>query len=1054
MNTHVLVLASAGTGKTWQLTTRYLRLVLQGHGVERILATTFTRKAAGEILERVLARLCAAALGGKELDELRAALPGLDVDETKCASALATLAGELGRLRIGTLDSFFAALGRAFAFELALPPDWRIVGASAEEELWSEALARVLADAPSNEMLELLRALQGDGARRAVHSAALEAIRRGRAVSLESDRDAWGRFEPPSPPPHDAVNAALAVIAAAEAPSTKTGGKNSYWTKALDELRELATAGDWRELAKNALAVKVRAGETKYAKVDISGPLCDALRVLLELAASAMARELVRQTRATRDLLERFERAFGEAKAARGALRFDDLPRALAGAFGAESGLDLAFRLDGRVDHLLLDEFQDTAHVQWRCLDTLATEILADGTGSRTFFCVGDVKQSIYGWRGADPELLAGLATRYPVLGPAQELFESRRSSQRVLDAVNRVFEPLASNAAFAEQGEGARAAAEAFASRFRAHRAHKKELPGAVVLLEARAKGEDEAAHRPLVELAIRRVAALDAEAPSATIAVLVRRTAWIGELILGLRERGLAASGEGGNPLTDSAVVAEVLALLELADHPADTLAAFHVATGTLGAALGLAHGDLDAAIERARAVRGAIAEDGYGASIAAIAGELASRVELSAFDRRRVEQLVVLAETWDVEATLRPGDFVRHVRATSVEDPSSARIKVMTVHGAKGLEFDAVVLPELDARVTRFYPAWLVERDAASGTITDVLRWPPKELAGLVPELDARRERMLRPSVEEELSVLYVAMTRAIHRLEMIVPPRSRSKSGDAKVPFTFASIVRASFDALGEDDERHADGEERVLWSHPGNDAAWCTRPRAISELAGVAPETPRRLAFAPERAPRACEPTTPSSLEGGERRPAKAWLRTADPDAIARGVLVHRWLAEIEWLPRTPDDARLDELAAPMTRDDPNVRAAKELFRAALARPDVRALLERPATKDAIELGRERAFAVEIFAKDGTCELWRGSFDRVVIARRAGRVVSAELVDWKTDAAEGRGLDERVAFYRPQILAYRRVLARMTGLDERSIRARLAFLHAGVVVDAS
>src|SRR5690606_12687583 len=100
-----------------------------------------------------------------------------------------------------------------------------------------------------------------------------------------------------------------------------------------------------------------------------------------------------------------------------GWLVFSDLPVLLMrGLSGERTGLgaqDLIYRLDGRTDHWLIDEFQDTSRIQWKVLSAFIDEILQDSSGQRTFFCVGDVKQSIYGWRDGDARLFDEIRERY-----------------------------------------------------------------------------------------------------------------------------------------------------------------------------------------------------------------------------------------------------------------------------------------------------------------------------------------------------------------------------------------------------------------------------------------------------------------------------------------------------------------------------------------------------------------------------------------------------------------------------------------------------------------
>ncbi len=120
-----IIRASAGTGKTFQLSNSFLQLLFGGAESDSILATTFTRKAAGEILDRVFARLADAALDDAKLAALsqQLALPLLDA--AQCRRALAEMVRRLHRLRVGTLDSFFIEIARCFCLELGLPPGWR-----------------------------------------------------------------------------------------------------------------------------------------------------------------------------------------------------------------------------------------------------------------------------------------------------------------------------------------------------------------------------------------------------------------------------------------------------------------------------------------------------------------------------------------------------------------------------------------------------------------------------------------------------------------------------------------------------------------------------------------------------------------------------------------------------------------------------------------------------------------------------------------------------------------------------------------------------------------
>ncbi|MFG0297154.1 MAG: UvrD-helicase domain-containing protein, partial [Maioricimonas sp. JB045] len=154
----LVIRASAGTGKTFQLSNRYLSL-LRTTSPDRILATTFTRKAAGEILERVLTRLAEAALDEKKCNDLAKFIhaPGLTPDD--CRQMLRRLTHHLHRVRVSTLDSFFSQIATSFTLELGLPPGWRIIDEFEIVQLRERAIETVLQEGDRGDLTQLMHLL-------------------------------------------------------------------------------------------------------------------------------------------------------------------------------------------------------------------------------------------------------------------------------------------------------------------------------------------------------------------------------------------------------------------------------------------------------------------------------------------------------------------------------------------------------------------------------------------------------------------------------------------------------------------------------------------------------------------------------------------------------------------------------------------------------------------------------------------------------------------------------------------------------------------------------
>jgi ATP-dependent helicase/nuclease subunit A len=1046
---HLLVRASAGTGKTYQLTSRYLALLLGGADADRILATTFTRKAAHEIHDRVVARLAAAARGGSAL-ELLGAEVGREVTAGESLELLSGLLRGMDRMHVSTIDAFFARLARLFALDLGLPPAWRIADEAESETLRSDAVADAVEGADEEELLALLRDHRAQAIGHGAHEDLMRFVAAGRQALLESRAQAWERIRPPADVAAEVLEEAKAKLRRMPLPRTKAGTENKRWANAAAELAARIDEGDWLGVLGSTLVKKVVAGEVEYAQVPIDSAQREVLRPLASHAVHVAFVRLARQNRASRALLDRHEEKYRALGRRRGILGFEDLPAALAPVSGtdplAERGVDPAHRLDGRIDHLLLDEFQDTSPVQWRVLRPMSEGILRERSGLQSFFCVGDEKQSIYGWRAAEPRLLLEFDRERPELA-VEKLERSWRSSRAVLETVNAVFEKLDTNPAFKDsKGEERTAAVEAAKEFLRSFSPHEsahargEEPPGTVHLLSAGAPEEGQASHAPAIALAVERARGILAEAPRATVGILLRRRRWIPELIHALREAGIAASDEGGNPLTDSVAVLQALSMLHLADHPGDLAAALHVATSPFGKKIGLTPEDVSgdrrpkvAAVSAE--VRASLARLGYGGYLASIrptAGEGAG-----AWDVERFGQLIDLALAWEARSSSRPRMFVEHARKTKVEDPSAEQVRVMTVHGAKGLEFDAVILPELDVELGVVRDELLTMRPEPEGEIEIVTHRMGKEISAAHEELERVRADVARRRMVEELCVLYVAMTRARQRLDLIVQTPGGSEDGaEEKVGgrLTCAAILRG---AIGARDR-------------PSGGAPLPIPVEGASALAEAAEPRPRPLRFAPSRRARSLRTVAPSRAGEAEPVPAARLLRPTEA-ITARGRLMHRWLAEIEWI-ETFDRSDQDLLAIGrrMEGDEGLLESTLAEFRAALTRPQMRRLLSRP--KGDAEVWRERPFALRVEGHDGRETLWTGAIDRATILRDGDQPSSAEIVDFKTDRIGGLAVPNQVlAAYQAQLDAYRIAVERMSGVGRQRTRVTLLFLDGDVAL---
>ncbi|HEY1861051.1 MAG TPA: UvrD-helicase domain-containing protein, partial [Gemmataceae bacterium] len=769
---HKVISASAGSGKTHQLTNRYLALLAAGVEPDAILATTFTRKAAGEILDRVLERLAKAAVDAADAKELAEQTGADQAAPAAFAALLRRLLRNLHRVRISTLDSFYIALAGSLSLELGLPAGWSICETPDDELLRRDALERLL-DRQPEDIGRLLPLLSKGETNRSVHRGLMEVIQAHHACYRGSPCNAWERLHVPEQVAAAEREAALERLRSFDFSACR----NKRFFDARDKDVANFEANNWPAFLGTGLGARLLTGETTYCGKPIPDEAQSIYKTLGRHATSQVLFKLREQTRATWDLLHRFHEELWALKQTSGSLRFDEVTQALADRPQARAwpAKMLAFRLDGAIEHLLLDEFQDTSLAQWLVLQPLASDI-TKAKARRSFFCVGDVKQAIYGWRGGMAEILNTLPAS---LGALQErtLVESRRSAQPVIDAVNQVFGNLHQFPAGGKNQGGL----SAWVNRFQPHTTFKKDSPGYVCLHRgpAQEEGQNAAdARRKHFTFVAEMIEELTSNVPDGSMGVLCRKNESVARMIYELRKSKVEASEEGGNALTDSPAVEVLLSLFTLADHPGHSIAWFHLQHSPLQDRIP-SSANADAF---ARRLRGDLLEQGYGRFTHTWAMRLAS-----ACDRRdlwRLQQLIEMAYAFQPRSTLRAGDFVAWVQQQRVLDPSGARVRVMTMHAAKGLEFDCVVLPELDAGLAGRSPAFVVRRDPRSLEVNFVCRYADETVQQLLTDderLAFEQDRQQR--VEESLSLLYVAMTRAIHALYLYIPGDRKPDKKDA-------------------------------------------------------------------------------------------------------------------------------------------------------------------------------------------------------------------------------------------------------------------------------
>ena len=1143
-----IVIATAGSGKTWTLANRILRWLIDEIRAGRApepsgtLAVTFTRKAAGEILARVLAHAAQGARAGDAGAKARRDFEPVvgTASEAEYLAALKALCADLHRLPIGTLDGYFNRIAASMPEEIGLPAEWTLGEETELQEIRARAAAEILADDEAEKMLDLLE----QGAPKPSVTSSIESLFGGqhsitpldiyRAVAIGGE-DALDRAYGWMRPLIDrgALEVKNSESLAAELKSLAVSAEklNKNWQKAVHKLIELLEQRDWIELAGNNFLLKMDRSDSYYSKpmppefARVGGEIARCLR------ASLIA-DLDRKLEGARAVLPKADAALVRLQRETGVYGFSDITRGIADAArrkGSRIADPDALRetLGVELRDLAIDEAQDTSVEQFLAMKPLLNEVLGGHGPERAgrFLLVGDPKQSIYGWRGGTPGLIAEIEEAYRGnLGEAKPLAKSFRSSPVLMDFVNRVFgdiadvlpslvgekkhaeligdkigvfdwakshglPPSCTESAFKQAlaqwkfvpHESARLELGGFVAAYACGDAAEEGADGDPVEREsppaeaeggdASSRGSSEAGEISQTQCAAAIAAKILRERPGRTIGILARTNALVADTIAKLKALGIPASDEGRATLLDSPAVAGVVAMLRLIDTPSDRISHFLVSRGPMAKVTGLAKLEerteaAEDAIAFAADWRGRIADRG----LAPVLNEVLARLReqgLSPNDADRLARVVAIAESFADAPPERLTDFVQAVESDDASASSPDRVRVMTVHRSKGLEFDEVIVLSLDANWGEVKAPWgMVRTDpeqppqmVALLSNASVRSWIP-ELA--VFERDERRRRLL-----DDLSAFYVAVTRAKRGLHLVMSsePKGEYPTGAKLIR---AALVRASGAAdrlAGAPSIAHKYEEARV---HP-------SEPFWMCEYAGEARPAIQAAVDLPSSAGKAAsEPTNPlvelKPRAGGRAAPPSSHeshrLWALDPftndDIALRGVFVHECFREVESVAQLAHGEPLDALVARARR-----RAAAEKgapISDALA-DEIRSMLAhiasergRPgsiaASLELIAPGHEVRVLTELgFTREIDGALVNGRIDRLVLFSRAGAPVAATILDFKTGATQSDATDlaNKIANYRAQLVAYGDAVAEMFTIARESIRLELLFVDRGEVV---
>lgn len=1101
------VSASAGSGKTKVLGDRVLRLLLGNVPPAKILCLTFTKAAAAEMSNRVAERLAswAAASDDRLREELRALAGGGDI------KALMPIARRLfarvldtpGGMKIMTIHAFCQSLLRRFPLEAEVAPHFTLIEERDASALLGEARDEMLNAARGAEDTPLRQALDGVVARmlegrlndlmkelfsrrarfeRLIDSAEMPAIRAALRTTLrvgaeETRESVLAQAVADSAFPTTALRRAATAMATGKKTDTERAERIKSWL-AQSTGERMESFDEYCGVfltQKRTIQDKLPTKDVERAHPGTAAVLEAEARRLLQIGERLRAVEVANASEAlihvSADVLRRYTRR----KAVAAQLDYEDLILKTVDLL-QRPGIApwVLYKLDGGIDHVLIDEAQDTNPEQWRVIVALTEEFFAgQGTAEnpRSIFAVGDRKQSIFSFQGAQPDEFLRHERHYTDRADrfrSVPLNTSFRSTQAVLEIVDTVFGGVARAGVAVEEetikhtvsriGEYGEIVVWPIARPIATEPPAPWQPPTVRELAaapEARLAESIAAEIAHLLATAGTRRGGEARRLGPGDIMILVRnRTRFMDLMVRALKRRAIPVVGVDRMTLLDQIAVMDLIAFCRFLLLPEDDL---NLAALLKSPLVGVTEEELFAicidrggksvwqrvqeladtlpAAQRARDLLDPFLDR---AGFATPYQQLSELLEAQGGRRRlyarlgdecgeAVDEFLNLAFAYEARHAPNLQDMLAWMEQGELQvkrdlDEGAGRVRIMTVHGAKGLEAPVVFLADQRRRPQALSGLFWIDAGEAQLPL-----WSPNKASDDPLAARARAEALQR-QLEEENRLLYVALTRAEERLylcgwrglQTITEPSWHDHVREAAGKLQAISEPRpASLNGAEEGWEgetlRVSAGAAAAAAEAPATAPGEIALPAWLDAPIPDLPDPPRPLT--PSR-PSEPDPATLSPL--GEDQ---GWR-------YQRGRVIHHLL---EMLPQLPREARRGAADAFVSRRSSAVPAAE---RDALAR-DVTAMLDVPDF--AAIFGPKSRAEVPVVATrrgpDGRTEVVSGQIDRLVVLQ--GEVW---VVDFKSNRPAPMQAMHVSQQYVRQLSAYRAALASLYG--DRKIRCFL------------
>lgn len=1094
----VWVSANAGSGKTRVLTERVLRILLSRTPPSKILCLTYTKAAASEMKNRIYGELskwvsCSDEELDKSLNELTAGPPS-EKARKLARTLFATVVESPEGVRIQTIHSLCQSLLRRFPVEAGVPPHFKVLDEAESKELMEEARRQILLN-KAGTRTDLGKALEHIAGRVSEDTfdtllkhivssrrklaciiqppGGVENVRRiikdnvlsRYEVDANTTRREWVnhivRFEKNA----DAIRKSIPILLEGSKIEKDIAGELAAWWGATPEERSLLlddyfscflTQDKKKEIKKK---VRLCTDDTAKKYPHIRTVLEDEQERIFHHSQVLKSLEIIEHTEHAIAVADAILDTYRTIKERTGGLDFEDQIEKAVKLLTREGIASwVLYKLDGGLDHVLVDEAQDTSPLQWRLIDKLVDEFFhgeSAGRSDRTLFVVGDDKQSIFSFQGAEPSAFAGMeeyfSKKITSAGKPYKrvpLEVSYRSAESVLAAVDAVFSDPAVREGVAMIENSVR------------HSLHRNGEAGRVELwdLTENDKQEEEegsiwqaANGKPAVhsetKLA-RRIAAtirswlnerrqLESKGRAVTpgdILILVKsRSRIVHQLLKALHREKIPVAGSDRLKLKEDVAVMDMLALFRFLLLPEDDMSLAIVLKSPLigfgeEQLFELAYGRGELTLwQRLKAHENAKTRFGEAHGWLARALAMTDRVApfelislvLDSWEGRKhfiarlgeeamdpLDELASLALTFDREHAPTLQGFLHWFESRDSEvkrdmEQEVDAVRIMTVHGAKGLQAPIVFLPDTTrSGKSDVAPLLFDEQD-------EWFVWAPSSEARDATSRDLIEQKKTKEA-EESRRLMYVAMTRAEDELYVCGFKQDKEMPGDS-----WYNMISKGFSPIAKRSEKKIKGEQfGMQYTHNPQNRKIDKASIAAGAASPPATGLPEYFLHEPKPEPPLPRPLSPSQVGGKE---SALLSPMQDAQRILRGTLIHTLL---QYLPSVAEEVRTGKARAYLA-----LRCQDEDMRQSILQ-EVQHLLSHRIMKPFLSGGgiSEAPISGVLMNNNGSPFVVSGQIDRLVVNDK-----EVWVLDYKTGRQVPGGIEDIPGAYITQMQLYRDLL---------------------------